>query len=76
MCSHILVKKKEDICIDISHHTFWTCMVQNKVGSATMTNRSPSQTPRGRGNRQFQTSTNRINVRKALRLHLSLPQAR
>ena len=25
----------------------------------------PSQTPRGRGNRQIQTSTNRTNVRKA-----------
>ena len=42
-------------------------------GSATITNRSPSQTPRGRGNRQIQTSTNRTNVRKALRLALSSP---
>ena len=33
----------------------------------------PSQTPRGRGNRQIQTSTNRTNVRKALRLALSSP---
>ena len=32
-----------------------------------------SQTPRGRGNRQIQTSTNRTNVRKALRLALSSP---
>ena len=28
-------------------------------GSATITNRSPSQTPRGRGNRQIQLSTNK-----------------
>ena len=41
--------------------------------SATITNRSPSQTPRGRGNRQIQTSTNQTNVRKALRLALSSP---
>ena len=40
-------------------------------GSDTITNRSPSQTPRGRGNRQIQTSTNRVDVRKALRLALS-----
>ena len=38
-----------------------------------MTNISPSQTPRGRGNRQNQRSTNRTNVRKALRLALSSP---
>ena len=38
-----------------------------------MTNRTPSQTPRGRENRQIQTSTNRTNVRKALRLALSSP---
>ena len=42
-------------------------------GSATITNRSPSQPPRGRGNRQIQTSTNRTNVRKALRLAISSP---
>ena len=42
-------------------------------GSATITNRSPSQTPRGRGNRQIQSSTNRTNVRKALTLALSSP---
>ena len=36
-------------------------------------NRSPSQTPRERGNRQIQTSTDRTNVRKALRLALSSP---
>ena len=42
-------------------------------GSATITNRSPSQTPRGRGNRQIQTSTNQTNVRKALRLALFSP---
>ena len=40
-------------------------------GSATITNRSPFQTPRGSGNRQIQTSTNRTNVRKALKLALS-----
>ena len=34
---------------------------------------SPSQTPRGRGNRQNQTSANRTNVRKALRLAPSSP---
>ena len=42
-------------------------------GSATVTNRSPSQSPRGRGNRQIQTSTNQTNVRKTLRLALSSP---
>ena len=42
-------------------------------GSATITKRSPFQTPSGRGNRQIQTSTNRTNVRKALRLTLSSP---
>ena len=36
-------------------------------------NKSPSQTPRGRGNRQIQTSTNQTNVRNALRLALSSP---
>ena len=46
---------------------------EKSPGSATITNRSPSQTPRGRGNRQIQTSTNRTNVRKALRLALSSP---
>ena len=46
------------------------CVIQKKKkgtdkgpGSATITNRNPSQTPRGRGNRQIQTSTNRTNVR-------------
>ena len=47
--------------------------LKKSPGSATITNRSPSQTPRGRGNRQIQTSTNRTNVRKALRLALSSP---
>ena len=42
-------------------------------GSATITNRSPSQIPRGRENRQNQTSANRTNARKALRLTLSSP---
>ena len=42
-------------------------------GVTTITNRSPFQTPRGKRNRQIQTSTNRINVRKALRLALSFP---
>ena len=32
---------------------------KRKVQGATITNRSPSQTPRGRGNRQIQTSTDR-----------------
>ena len=32
-----------------------------------------AQTPRGRGNRQIQTSTNQTNVRKALKLALSSP---
>ena len=41
--------------------------------SATITNHSSSQTPIGRGNRQNQTSANRTNVRKALRLALSSP---
>ena len=41
--------------------------------SATITNPSPSQISRGRGNRQIQTSTNRTNARKALRLALSSP---
>ena len=47
--------------------------VRESPWSATITNRSPSQTPRGRENRQIQTSTNRTNVRKALRLALSSP---
>ena len=38
-------------------------------GNATITSRSPSQTPRG----QNQTSPNRTNVRKALRIALSSP---
>ena len=42
-------------------------MVRESPGSATITNRSPSQTPRERGNRQNQTGTNRTNARKALR---------
>ena len=46
---------------------------EKSPGSATITNRSPSQTPRGRGNRQIQTSTNRTKQRKALRLALSSP---
>ena len=44
---------------------------KRSLGSATSTNRSSFQTPRGRANRQIQTSTNRTNVRKALRLALS-----
>ena len=40
--------------------------VREKSREATITNRSPSQTPRGRGNRQIQTSTNRTNVRKTI----------
>ena len=46
---------------------------EKSQGSATIPKRSPSQTPRGRGNRQTQTSTNRTNARKALRLALSSP---
>ena len=46
---------------------------KRKVQGATITNRSSSQTPRGRENRQILTSTNRTNVRKALRLALSSP---
>ena len=46
---------------------------EKSPGSATITSRSASQTPRGRGNRQNQTSANRTNVRKALRLALSSP---
>ena len=45
---------------------------EKSPGSATITNLSPSQTPRGRGNRQNQTSANRTNVRKAPRQALSL----
>ena len=44
----------------------WLILLYARVND----NRSPSQTPRGRGNRQIQTSTNRTNVRKALRLAL------
>ena len=47
--------------------------VRKSPGSATITNRSPSQTPRGRGNRQNQTGANQTNVRKALRIALSSP---
>ena len=39
----------------------------------TITSYSPSQTPRGRENRQNQTTANRTNVRKALILTLSFP---
>ena len=46
---------------------------EKSAGSATITNRSPSQTLRGRWNRQIQTSTNHTSVRKALRLALSSP---
>ena len=44
---------------------------EKSPGSATTINRSPSQIPRGRGNRQNQTSAYRTNVRKVLRLALS-----
>ena len=47
--------------------------VRKSPGSATITKRSPSQTPRGRGNRQIQTSTKQSNVRKTLRLALLSP---
>ena len=64
--------------VDFDLPDIFRIMSQKKVresqGSATITNRSPSQTPRGRGNRQIQTSTNRTNVRKALRLALSFPK--
>ena len=43
------------------------------LGSATITSRSPSQTPRGRENRHNQPSANRTNVQKALRLAFSSP---
>ena len=46
---------------------------EKSPGRATITNRSPSQTPRGRGNRQNQGRANRTNVRKALRLVFSSP---
>ena len=38
--------------------------LEKSPGSATITNRSPSQTPRGRGNRQNQTSANRTKYEK------------
>ena len=47
--------------------------LEKSPGSATITSRSPFQTPRGRGNKQNQTNTNQTNVRKALRLTLSSP---
>ena len=47
--------------------------VREKSRKCHNQNRSPSQTPRGRENRQIQTSTNQTNVRKALRLALSFP---
>ena len=56
----------------VNHADDVTKGVRENPGSTTITNRSPSQTLRGRGNRQIQTSTNRTNVRKALRLALSL----
>ena len=46
---------------------------EKSPGNATITNRSPSQTQRGRGNKQNQTSANLTNVRKAPRLALSSP---
>ena len=55
----------------LSHYLLLKKKVREKPGSATITNRNPSRTPRGRGNRQIQTSTYRTNVRKALRLALS-----
>ena len=52
----------------------WFVTQQKKVKEkSAVTSRSPSQTPRGRRNRQNQTSANRSNVRKALRLALSSP---
>ena len=54
----------------IAYFTIREKKVRENPGSATITNRSPSQTPRGRGNRQIQTST---NILKALRLALSSP---
>ena len=47
--------------------------VREKSGESHNHKPQHSQTSRGRGNRQIQTSTNRSNVRKALRLALSSP---
>ena len=46
-------------------------MQEKSPGSATITSRSPSQTQRGRGNRQNKTSANQTNVRKSLNVALS-----
>ena len=49
-------------------------VIEKSPWNAAITNRSPSQTPRGRGNRQNQASTNRTNVRKVLRLAFFFPK--
>ena len=56
-----------------NHKLLWK-KKEKSPGRATIINRSPSQTPRGRGNRQNQTIPNRTNVRKAPRLALSSPR--
>ena len=59
--------------LDYFSQHLWKKGWEKSPGSATITNRSPSQTLRGRENRQIQTSTNWTNVRKALGLALSSP---
>ena len=49
----------------------FACKACKRKGKRKVQGVSQSQTARGRGNRQIQTSTNRTNVRKALRLALS-----
>ena len=62
-----------ELCIYSHGDYFEKKRKEKSPGSATITNHSPSHTPRGRGNRQIQTSTNQTNVQKALRLALSSP---
>ena len=46
---------------------------KRKVQGVPQAQAGPSQTPRGRENRQIQKCTNRTNLQKALRLALSSP---
>ena len=75
ICSPTLRYDLGHICPPLrsSPNGLFSKKVKQSQKSDIITSRSPSQTPRGRGNRQNQTSANRTNVRKALRLALSSP---
>ena len=59
--------------LGFSNYKSFTVKKKVREKSRECHNHKPSKTPRGRGNRQIQTSTNQTNVRKALRLALSPP---